>query len=130
MKLIVDIDGTLCPIKKSDEGYEDLIPFPEMVEKLRNYQRSGATITLYTSRNMNSYEGNLGVINVKTAPILLDWLDKWEIPYDELLLGKPWPGTVGFYVDDRAIRPKEFMEHSIEELEILCDNDRPSLKGG
>jgi hypothetical protein len=23
---VVDIDGTLCPIKKKDEKYEDLIP--------------------------------------------------------------------------------------------------------
>ena len=32
---VFDIDGTLCPIKKKDEKYEDLVPYKEMVEKLR-----------------------------------------------------------------------------------------------
>ena len=30
---VFDIDGTLCPIKKKDEKYEDLVPYKEMVEK-------------------------------------------------------------------------------------------------
>ena len=34
---VFDIDGTLCPIKKKDEKYEDLVPYKEMVEKLRFY---------------------------------------------------------------------------------------------
>lgn len=32
---VFDIDGTLCPIKKKDEKYEDLVPYKEMVEKLK-----------------------------------------------------------------------------------------------
>ena len=117
---VFDIDGTLCPIKKKEERYEDLVPFPEMVEKLRWYKERGAKIVLFTSRNMNSYGGNLGVINKNTARILLAWLDKWEIPYDEILYGKPWPGHKGFYVDDRTIRPDEFLGKSVEELDALC----------
>ena len=35
INLIVDIDGTLCPIKKPDENYEDLIPYQEIINKLR-----------------------------------------------------------------------------------------------
>lgn len=124
VKLIVDVDGTLCPIKNSNERYEDLQPNLEMVNKLREYQKGGATIVLYTSRNMNSYQENLGIINVKTAPILLEWLKKWDIPFDELLLGKPWPSHFGFYVDDRAVRPLEFLNNSLEELEQICNNDR------
>ena len=27
---VFDIDGTLCPIKKKDEKYEDLIPYKEI----------------------------------------------------------------------------------------------------
>ena len=33
---IFDIDGTLCPIKKKEEKYEELIPYKSMVEKLRS----------------------------------------------------------------------------------------------
>ena len=64
---VFDIDGTLCPIKKKEERYEDLVPFPEMIEKLRYYKENGARIVLYTSRNMNTYNGNLGLINKHTA---------------------------------------------------------------
>lgn len=64
---VFDIDGTLCPIKRKDEKYEDLVPYENMVKKLRYYKENGAKIILFTSRNMNSYGGNLGLINKNTA---------------------------------------------------------------
>lgn len=121
---VFDIDGTLCPIKKKEEKYEDLIPFSDMIEKLKYYKENGAKIVLFTSRNMNSYQGNIGVINKNTAKILLEWLDKWDIPYDEILYGKPWPGHKGFYVDDRSVRPDEFLNHTVEELAEICKKSR------
>ncbi|MDE6313234.1 MAG: capsular biosynthesis protein [Lachnospiraceae bacterium] len=122
--LIMDIDGTLCPIRKKDESYADLVPYKEMVEKIRQCKADGAKIVLFSSRNMNSYDGNLGLINKETAPIILAWLEKWDIPYDEILLGKPWPGHQGFYVDDRAVRPDEFLKYSPEELTRICEDSR------
>ncbi len=124
LTFVFDVDGTLCPIKKEDERYEDLVPYPEMVEKIREYKRGGAKIVILTSRNMNSFNGNIGLINAKTAKILLAWLDKWEIPYDEIVYGKPWPGHHGFYVDDRTVRPSEFLEKSVEELDEIVGRDR------
>lgn len=124
MTFIVDIDGTLCPIKQKNESYEDLIPYTEILEKIRYYKNNGAKIVLFTSRNMNSYQGNIGLINAHTAKVLLQWLDKWEIPYDEIIYGKPWPGHDGFYVDDRAVRPNEFLQYSPEELKEICDNSK------
>lgn len=121
---VFDIDGTLCPIKKKEERYEDLIPYANMVQKLRYYKENGAKIILFTSRNMNSYNGNIGVINKNTAKILLAWLDKWDIPYDEIIYGKPWPGHKGFYVDDRTVRPDEFLNYSVEELDSMCRKSR------
>lgn len=121
---IFDIDGTLCPIKQKEERYEKLIPYGNMVEKIRYYKENGAKIILFTSRNMNSYNGNIGLINKNTAKILLDWLDEWEIPYDEIIYGKPWPGHQGFYVDDRTVRPDEFLKYSVEELNDICTNSR------
>lgn len=121
---IVDIDGTLCPIKEKGERYEDLVPYKEIIEKLKYYKENGAKIILFTSRNMNSYQGNLGLINKNTAKILLEWLEKWDIPYDEILYGKPWPGEKGFYVDDRSVRPDEFLMYTTEELEKICKNSK------
>ena len=117
---VFDIDGTLCPIKKEEEQYEDLIPYPEMVEKLSYYKQNGARIILYTSRNMNTYHGNIGLINRHTAAVLSAWLEKWKIPYDEIIYGKVWPGQKGFYVDDRTIRPDEFLKNTPKEREAIC----------
>lgn len=124
MTFIFDIDGTICPIKQKDERYEDLIPYKEILDKLNEYHKNGARIVLFTSRNMNSYGGNIGLINKNTAKILLKWLDKWEIPYDEIVYGKPWPGHKGFYVDDRSVRPDEFLKYSPDELDEICKKSR------
>lgn len=126
--LVFDIDGTLCPIKKKDEDYMDLIPYSEMVEKLREYHNMGVKIVLFSSRNMNSYNGNLGLINKNTAIVLNKWLEKWDIPYDEILFGKPWPGHFGFYVDDRSVRPDEFLNHTFDELDAICKKSRENLR--
>ena len=123
---ILDVDGTLCPIKKPDERYEDLVPYENMLEKLRFYKERGAKIVLFTSRNMNSYNGNIGLINKNTARILQEWLDKWDIPYDEIIYGKPWPGKKGFYIDDRTVRPDEFLNLDVDKLEEVCKNSRES----
>lgn len=120
LTFVFDIDGTICPIKKKDEQYIDLIPFKDVVEKIREYKEGGARIVLFTSRNMNSYQGSIGMINAHTAKVMLAWLDKWKIPYDEVIYGKPWPGHRGFYVDDRSIRPDEFLKYSEEELNEIC----------
>lgn len=125
---IIDVDGTLCPIKGKDERYEDLVPYAAMVEQMRRYHEAGARIVLYTSRNMNSYNGNIGLINKHTAKTMLEWLEQWQIPYDEILFGKPWPGHNGFYVDDRAVRPDEFLGHTPEELEQICEEGRDKLR--
>ena len=121
LAIVFDIDGTLCPVKKREQTYEALVPDREMVQKIREYKEMGAKIILQTSRNMNSYRGNIGLINAHTARTLLDWLDKWQIPYDEIYYGKPWPGHCGFYVDDRAVRPDEFLRYSAEEIIELCE---------
>ncbi|WP_099466984.1 HAD family hydrolase [Konateibacter massiliensis] len=120
LTFVFDIDGTICPIKKKNEEYIDLVPYKEMVERLREYRDCGARIVLFTSRNMNSYNGNIGLINANTAKVMLEWLEKWDIPYDEIIYGKPWPGHRGFYVDDRAVRPDEFLKYSEEELNEIC----------
>jgi capsule biosynthesis phosphatase len=73
---------------------------------------------------MHTYEGNIGRIMRHTAPVLVEWLARNEIPYDELHFGKPWRGHNGFYVDDRAIRPREFVTLELDEIEALIRRDR------
>lgn len=122
--IIFDIDGTLCPIKKEDENYIDLIPYKNMIDKLIEYKNNGFKIILFTSRNMRTYNNNIDLILKNTKPILEEWLKKWNIPYDEIIFGKPYPGKLGFYVDDRTVRPREFLEKDIDEIKELLDGGR------
>ncbi len=125
--LVLDIDGTLCPSKRPGQSYADLEPDAAMVERVRWYRGQGYHVILQTSRTMRTYEGNVGQIVAKTVPVLTEWLDRHEIPYDELHVGKPWAGHEGFYVDDRAIRPAEFLALDPDEVaerlrgDAVCD---------
>ena len=93
-------------------------PLPRSLPELREYREGGFYVILTTSRNMNTYNANLGLITANTAKQLMNWLDRHGIPYDELHVGKPWPGRGSFYVDDKAVRPAEFLNLSYQE--ILC----------
>lgn len=117
-KIVMDIDNTITAHDPS-LAYKDMQPNWRVVKKLYDYRVAGFTITLFTARNMRTYEGNLGLINKYTVPDLLSWLEENEIPYDELIVGKPWCGHDGFYVDDKAIRPDEFVNLSYDEIKEI-----------
>lgn len=114
--IVIDLDGCICPVKKENEKYSNLIPNFDIVEKLKQYRKNGFYIIIYTSRNMRTYQGNIGKINVNTLKVIFNWLDKHDIPYDEIHIGKPWCGNGGFYIDDKSIRPKEFLGKSYDEI--------------
>ena len=111
---VYDIDNTLCKKKLPHQSYLDVEPIEEVCEHLRQLHRSGVSIILYTSRQMRTYNGNVGQILANTAPMLFDWLNIHDIPYDEIHFGKPWCAE-GFYVDDRALRPNEVVGKTYEE---------------
>lgn len=119
-KIICDLDGTIT-IHESAGSYEDKLPNRAVVRKLRQYKELGFKIQIFTSRNMRTHDGNLGKINKDTLPGILLWLEKNDVPYDEIVIGKPWCGEKGFYVDDRAVRPAEFAALSVQELADLID---------
>jgi capsule biosynthesis phosphatase len=121
--IVMDVDGTLCPVRQENQSYGDLEPILAIVEKLNFYRSQGFYISLYSSRNMNTYDGNVGKIAANTGKQMMEWLDRHRIPYDELHLGKPWPGRGGFYVDDKAIRPDEFLRLSYPEIMLLVGEE-------
>ncbi len=113
----MDLDDTICQTENGD--YVNSKPVPEVIEKMHEYKNLGFEIAINTSRNMRTYEGNTGKITANTLPIILKWLSQHNVPYDEIYVGKPWCGMEGFYVDDRSIRPDEFVKLSFEEIKNL-----------
>ena len=120
--LIVDLDGTLTAADTSD--YKNVLPREDVIARLREYKNKGFKITISTARNMRTYKGNVGQINIHTLPIIIEWLDKHDVPYDEILVGKPWCGHEGFYIDDKAVRPSEFAALSEDEIKALLEKEK------
>ena len=120
-RLIMDLDNTITLTEDGD--YKNAKPIASVIEKLKEYKAQGFEIIISSSRNMRTYEGNVGKINVNTLPIIIDWLERHNVPYDEIYVGKPWCGHDGFYVDDRAVRPDEFALMSYDEIRKLTKMD-------
>lgn len=120
--IVIDLDGTLCV--KAGDSYADALPHVPCIHALRRMKAQGFWIIIQTSRNMNTFDGNLGLITAHTVPVIVEWLNRHGVPYDELHIGKPWCGRNGFYVDDRAIRPREFLRYSLEEITRLLEEER------
>lgn len=105
---VIDIDGTLCgPPVNAD--YSLCNPYHDVIACVNKMHKEGHKIILFTSRGMRSCSGNLNLIHEKVKPVLIEWLNNHGVQYDELIFGKPWGDDV-VYVDDKAIRPNEFLE--------------------
>jgi capsule biosynthesis phosphatase len=123
--LVIDVDGTIAgPPHGGDYSACDVRL--DVVLRMRELKAAGWQIALHTSRNMQTHEANVGRITAQTLPVLIKWLNRHAVPYDEIHVGKPWPGREGFYVDDRAIRPSEFTSLSLSEIGDLLAREAGS----
>ena len=118
-KIIIDLDDTICSTKNGD--YENSIPKEKVIKKIKEYKNLNFEIIIYTSRNMRTYKGNVDLIKANTLPIIIKWLEKFDVPYDQIIVGKPWPSFGGFYVDDKAIRPDEFVNLTYSEIQKITN---------
>lgn len=117
--IVIDLDNTLTV--ESNAPYEKKIPNYPVIEACRKYHDLGFKIIIHTSRNMRTYDGDIDTIKKVTYPIIIEWLEKYNVAYDEVIVGKPWCGDNGFYVDDKAVRPSEFVSLSFEEIKTLIE---------
>lgn len=117
-RLVFDLDGTLA-LDEPERPYAERRPNLAVLTQLRAYREQGFEIVICSARNMRTHQNSIGKINALTLPIILEWLARHDVPYDEVHVGKPWCGTEGFYIDDKAVRPSEFVRLSREEIHAL-----------
>lgn len=117
-KIIIDVDNTIT-IDNSSNIYAEKKPNSELINKIKEYRKKGFEIILFTARNMNTYSGDISKININMLPDLIKWLNKNNVEYDGIIVGKPWCGKDGFYVDDKSIRPDEFINLTEKEIKRL-----------
>ena len=121
LRICIDLDGTICTIKKADETYADVkvqAGAKEFIDKLR---ADGHTIIINTARNMQTQGHNVGKVMKNVGKITLDWLDKNEIYYDEIFFGKP---NADITIDDRVIK---FTDWNSLDKEILIKEAKERL---
>ena len=56
-------------------------------------------------------------------PNIKEWLNKHNVPYDEIIVGKPWCGENGFYIDDKALRPDEFLTLDNNSIKSILNKE-------
>jgi capsule biosynthesis phosphatase len=105
-KICFDIDGTICENKIGKQTYADVKPLPGAVEALKRFKKEGFYIILLTARHMRTCEANEGKVLANIGYIYA-WLDKWEIPYDELRIGKP---HAELFIDDKGYRHENWTD--------------------
>lgn len=101
MRLCFDLDGVICEIKSKDQTYSDVSPIIETINIMKKYKEAGHTIIIHTARHMKTCNNNPAMAVARIGKQTLDWLAIHDVPYDELLFGKP---IADVYIDDNAFR--------------------------
>jgi capsule biosynthesis phosphatase len=96
LRVVVDLDNTLVTLGPS---YSNVEPIPHMVKFIRHLKSEGHEVVIHTARGMVTAAGNVGKLTKNIGRTTLDSLDRMEIPYDEIVFGKPY-GDI--YIDDKA----------------------------
>ena len=94
MKLIIDIDGTICD-EKRQFSRSLAKPIPYAIQSLKELKKKGYILILYSARTWAEYE------------MTLSWLETNDVPFDQLILGKP---EGDYWIDDRAIKYTNWKE--------------------
>lgn len=107
---VVDVDGTICELKVEGQSYADLQPKQDVIDKINFLFSQGHNIILFSARGMRTYGGDMYYIEKEVRPVMERWLNKHDVKYHQLVLGKPW-GLHVRYVDDHAMHISEFLEY-------------------
>ena len=91
MKYCVDIDGTLL---YTDSEYRVDAENTKLIRKINELHSSGHTITIQTGRHWDK------------LLMTIEQLKLCGLKYHTLTMGKP---TADVYIDDRSVRPDEFI---------------------
>ncbi len=131
-KIIVDLDNTITINDEND--YSNKTANNSLIRAIRSAKKLNK-ITIFSSRNMRTFNGDLKKINQITKPIAIKWLKNNNVDFDDIIFGKPWAGDNGWYVDDRNLSLEEFIfkfdgpfADSNFDIVIPCFNEEKNIK--
>jgi capsule biosynthesis phosphatase len=100
---IFDLDGTLCTQTSGD--YANAQPLVVNIKVVNALYNEGYKIIIYTARGMGRSSNDPKFANENFYELTVQQLERWNVKYHELFLGKP---AGDYYIDDKAIRAEDF----------------------
>lgn len=104
MRIVFDLDDTISIHTNRD--FANASPIQETIKKIRALKKDGCEITIYSARGQSSCKGDLALIEERNRRQVETWLKKYDVPYDQLLFGKP---LGDLYVDDKGVSLEDFL---------------------
>lgn len=122
LRLVFDLDETLCTKKRSNETYADVKPIQDMVDFANEMYDKGHTIIISTARNMVTQSGNVGKIIQNVGLVTLQWLKDNNIKYHEIFFQKPYGDL---YIDDKAcINDVNIIKEKMKYISLKQENEK------
>ncbi len=107
LRWVFDLDDTIVSQPTIQKDYTSVLAIPSIVDFIRYLYNHKHYIIIYTARHMKTCQGDVNKIIDKVGEITKDSLKNLNIPYHELIFGKPY---ADIYVDDKAISPFHFID--------------------
>jgi capsule biosynthesis phosphatase len=95
LRICFDLDNTLVTYPTIPGDYRSVKPIPNMIELLNKLKSEGHEIIIHTTRSIKTHGKDVAFVTIGT-------LERFNIPYDELIFGKP---MADIYINDRAMNP-------------------------
>ena len=111
MRFVFDIDETISRWN-DNRDYFNFEPDRDMIYNIARLYHKGHHITLHTARGMLSMKGDIKKIEKEIRPPLEAWLERWNVKYDVLVMGKP---AGDYYVDDKNLSIDQFLNGEYNE---------------
>jgi len=90
MKIVIDIDGTICT---HEADYKDAKPYLNRIYKVNTMYDTGNEIIFCTARGSKT--------GIKWREVTEKQLKSWGVKYHQLILNKPYGDM---YIDDKAMK--------------------------
>jgi len=102
LRVCFDLDNTLVSYPEVEGDYTTVKPIEATINLAKELSAGGATIIIHTARRMKTFSSNVGRVIMDQGRITFDTIEKFGIPCDELVFGKP---LADLYIDDCAVNP-------------------------
>lgn len=119
LKIIAfDLDDVICfrPSEYEHLGinkYDYCKPNEGMVELVNSLYDDGNKIIIYTARGMSQCQGNVDKIYSLLYDKTIKQLNKWNVKYHELVMGKI---HYDILIDDKALNAHQINKKTIDEF--------------